>query len=203
YVEIDGPVDPVVFEAALRQVVDETDALHGRFVETREGPRQVIELAPDWLMPVVDVSHEPDPPGAARAWMTADMARPMDLARGPLFSYALIKVSRDCFWWYQGYHHIVIDGFGLSLMARRLAEVYTALASGQIADPGQAGSLTDLLQADQSYRASEHFAMDRDYWVGRLADPPEPARVGGRSTELPEHVIQCRASLPSSALQQL
>ena len=33
YIEIYGPVDPVLFEAALRRVVGEIDALHVRFVE--------------------------------------------------------------------------------------------------------------------------------------------------------------------------
>ncbi|MBV9140663.1 MAG: hypothetical protein JO115_07075, partial [Pseudonocardiales bacterium] len=43
YIEISGPVDPVLFEAALRQVVGEAEALHVRFVETGEGPRQILE----------------------------------------------------------------------------------------------------------------------------------------------------------------
>ena len=80
YVEIHGPVDPVLFEAALRQVVGEADALHARFIEGRDGPRQVVEPS-EWLLPVVDASEEPDPRTAAQAWMTADVARPMDLAR--------------------------------------------------------------------------------------------------------------------------
>lgn len=127
YVEIYGSVDTVLFETALRRVVGETDSLNVRFVEGNDGPQQVFEPLVNWLMPVVDVSNETDPHTSAQAWMTTDMARPMDLTEGPLFSYALIKMRADLFLWYQSYHHIVMDGISLSLVARRVAHVYTAL----------------------------------------------------------------------------
>jgi len=117
YVEIYGLVDPVLFEVALRRVVGEVDALHVRFVEGSDGPRQIVEPLSEWLMPVIDVSEEPDPNTAAQAWMGADVARPMDLARDQLFSYALIKLRPDWFFWYQGDHHIVMGRFGFSLIA--------------------------------------------------------------------------------------
>jgi hypothetical protein len=37
YTEIHGPVDPIVFETALRRVVGEVDSLHVRFVEGNDG----------------------------------------------------------------------------------------------------------------------------------------------------------------------
>ncbi|MGH3837233.1 MAG: condensation domain-containing protein, partial [Pseudonocardiaceae bacterium] len=202
YVEIYGPVDPVLFEAALRRVVGEADALHARFVEGNDGPRQVLEPLSEWLMPVVDVSEEPDPCTAAQAWMAADVARPMDLARDPLFSYSLLKLRPDCFFWYQGYHHIVMDRFGFSLIARRLAEIYTALADGRGCDQNVFGSLRQLLDIDSSYRASEQFSQDREYWIKRFADRPEPARIVGRSLGMPESFNRT-AFLPLSGVDGL
>jgi hypothetical protein len=52
------------------------------------------------VKPLVDVSKEPDPHTAAPVWMAADIARPMDLTRGPLFSYALTQLRSDLFVWY-------------------------------------------------------------------------------------------------------
>ncbi|MGH3915950.1 MAG: amino acid adenylation domain-containing protein, partial [Pseudonocardiaceae bacterium] len=188
FTEIYGPVDPVLFETALRQVVAEADCLHVRFVEHSDGPRQVVEPS-DWLMPVVDVSEEPDPRTAAQAWMAADMARPMDLTRGPLFSYALIKLGLDRFLWYQSYHHIAMDMFGFSLIARRIAAVYTALTQGLTCDQSTFGSLRELLDSDFSYRVSEQFAQDQEYWKKRLADRPEPTRLADRPSRTPEMIF--------------
>ncbi len=203
YVEVHGPVDPVLFEAALRRVVDEADSLHARFVEGGDGLRQVVELSSDWRMPVVDASGEADPRAAAQAWMTADMARPMDLARGPLFSYALLKVRADRFLWYSGYHHIVMDGFGFSLVARRVAEIYTALTCDRPYDRNVFGSLRQLLDSDFSYRASERFAQDRDYWLKRFVDRPESTRLVGWPSGMPENFVREVTCLSPSLVDRL
>ena len=65
--------------------------------------------------------------------MRADLAQPIEPTRGPLFAFALFKASSDRFFWYARYHHIVMDGFGMWLVARRVAEIYTRLSRGQTA----------------------------------------------------------------------
>src|SRR5207249_5587532 len=85
YVEIFGTIDPELFERALRQVVAATETLHLRITDTGDGPRQYLAPDPDWELPFIDVSCEPDPRGAAEAWMHADMLRVMDPRRHRLF----------------------------------------------------------------------------------------------------------------------
>ncbi|WP_143064550.1 non-ribosomal peptide synthetase, partial [Streptomyces colonosanans] len=181
YLEIHGPVDGAVFEAALHQVVDEIDALHVRFAEDADGPTQVLRATTDRLLPYLDFSRETSPRAAALTWIAADRARPLDLARDPLFSYALFKLAPDHYIWYQGYHHLVMDGYGYSLVARRLAEAYTLLVDGRSAAPTAFTSLDDLVASDTAYRLSEKFATDRAYWLGRLGDRPEAVRLTTRT----------------------
>ncbi|MGH3686838.1 MAG: condensation domain-containing protein, partial [Pseudonocardiaceae bacterium] len=203
YIEIYGPVDPVLFEAALRQVVGEIDSLHVRFVETGDGPRQIFKPSSEWLMPFTDVSDEPEPYTVARTWMTADVAQPMDLTVGPLFSYALIKLGSDRFMWYQGYHRIVMDEFGFSLVAQRIAEIYTALVSGRACTQNTFGSLRELLDSDVAYRDSEQFAQDQTYWVKRFTDQPEPTRLANRSSTTPESLANRTTRLSPSSMNRL
>ena len=47
--------------------------------------------------------------------MKADLAKPVDLLRGPLFRFVLFKAAPARFFWYQRYHHVLIDGFGVVL----------------------------------------------------------------------------------------
>ncbi len=181
YIEIRGSIDPLLFERALRQVVAEAQTLRVQITVSAGEPKQLIGPPPAWSMPTIDVSAEADPRAAAEAWMRADLARPIEPTRGPLFGYALFKAAADQFFWYARYHHIVMDGFGMWLMARRLAEVYTQLSSGQGAQDGAFGSLAVLLDEDAAYRASEQFACDRQYWSEHLADRPEPVSLGGHT----------------------
>src|SRR5450755_3340560 len=202
YLEIDGPIDPVAFEAALRQAVAEAGCLHARFVEDAGVVWQIAEPASDWAFPVLDISGEADPPAAAEAWMRADLARPMDLERGPLFSSALLRLGPRRFFWYQSSHHIVMDGFSAALMTARIAELYTAALAGLAAGPSRVGSWRQLQELDAQYRASEAFAADRSFWSERFADLPEPARLAGQPARAPRKVLRHTAILPPSGARR-
>jgi nonribosomal peptide synthetase DhbF len=168
YLEIQGSIDPILFKEALRRVVTETEALRLQISDHADGPRQIIGPPSSWSMPIIDVSAEPDPRAAAESWMQADLARPIDPTRGQLFGYALFKASADRFFWYARYHHIVMDAFGMWLIARRTANLYTQLAVGRTTQDGSFGSLAVLLEEDAAYRASEQFALDREFWIDYL-----------------------------------
>ncbi|MEU4178892.1 amino acid adenylation domain-containing protein [Streptomyces sp. NPDC026589] len=197
YLEICGPVDPATFEAALRQVVAEADALRVRLVPGEDGPVQLLERELPWTLSFVDVSDEPDPGAAARAWVSADMASPMDLASGPLFSYALLQLAPDRFWWYHTYHHGAVDAFGYALVARRVADVYTALTEGRQTGPSPFGPLSALVRADQDYRVSEEHAADRAHWARQLSGwtrTAAPTPGPRRTAAVPGPVRQGRSS---------
>lgn len=173
YVEIRGPVDTDLFETALRWTIAEAETFGLRFIETAEGPRALLAAVGDWPLHRVDVSSEPDPRSAAETWMRADLATPVDLTEGPLFTEALFTVSPHRFFWYQRAHHILLDGYGYSLVVRRVAEVYTALAAGR--QPERAfAPLARLLDEERVYRASENFSRDRDFWAGASPTRPKP-----------------------------
>ncbi|MFI5808267.1 amino acid adenylation domain-containing protein [Streptomyces sp. NPDC051561] len=201
--EIHGPIDPEVFARTLRQVVDEADALRVRIVEAAEGP---LQLGIDNLrlpLHTADLRTSANPFAEAREWMDTDLATPFDLADGPLFAHALFRVGDERWLWYQRVHHAVMDGFGYSLLARRTAEVYTALAAGETPADSPFGRLADLVEEDAGYRASETYDKDRRYWDGAFADRPEVANLAGR-TALPSRTFHRRtAHLSPTATDQL
>ncbi|MFD0278638.1 amino acid adenylation domain-containing protein, partial [Kitasatospora sp. NPDC127111] len=194
YLEIHGQLDPALFEQALRLVVTEAEALHVRFTEEAGEVRQAVRPPTDWTPALVDLSAEADPEEAARDWLAAAAARPMDL-RERLFEYALLRLGTDRHYWYQGYHHIVMDAFGSVLIARRTAEVYTALTEGRPVPPRTFGSLDGFLTADQNYRASEEFTRDREYWTGHFADRPEPTGIVARPSTVPDRYLRRSTAL--------
>ena len=181
YVEIHGSIAPGLFERALRHVIDEADALRLRFVDDPQGPRQIIGAYPDWTLPIVDVSAEPDPRGAAEAWMAADMRRRVDLSTGPLFTFVLFRAGPDRWLWYQCYHHLVSDGFGRWLITTRAADIYAALDRAAPDAGARFGSLENYLGEDAAYRASAQYAEDRRYWLDAMSSSPRPAGLAKRA----------------------
>jgi nonribosomal peptide synthetase DhbF len=203
YLEILGPVEPVTFQEAVRQAVLEAESLHARFVETGDEVRQVIEPTAPCPVPLVDVSAEEDPRRAAEAWMHADLTRPADLAGDPLFATALFQVSSDRFFWYQRAHHIALDAYGLWLMARRVAEVYTAMVSGTDRHAGAFGSLRVLLEHDAAYRESDQLAGDRRFWLTRFADRPRVISLTEDESPLSRSFLRTTTHVTPAELDKL
>ncbi|CAM5350242.1 hypothetical protein GCM10010329_40960 [Streptomyces spiroverticillatus] len=201
--EIHGPIDPDVFARTLRQVVSEADALRVRIVEGTDGPEQLEISGLELPLHVADLRTSANPFSEAYAWMHADLAVPFGLAEGPLFAHALFRVGDDRWLWYQRVHHIVMDGFGYSLLARRTAEIYTALASGETPPDSPFGRLADLVEEDAGYRVSGTYDKDRRHWDGTFADRPEAPTLAGR-TALPSRTFHRRsAHLSPLATDQL
>ncbi|WP_329372864.1 non-ribosomal peptide synthase/polyketide synthase [Streptomyces sp. NBC_00669] len=188
--EVHGPVDPQLFDAALRRVVDEVDALHVTFVDDGDGPHQIPRATWDWTPTHLDLGAEPDPRAAAMEWMERDLARPLDLAADPLFGHALIRLSPTEFLWYLNYHHLVLDAISSSMVRQRVGEVYSALAEGAAVPPCPFGSLRDLVESDTAYRSSADFTADRSYWTGRFADLPAPTRLTDTTATDPHQALR-------------
>lgn len=201
--EIRGPVDPVLFEKALRQVVGEADALFARFGEDADGPWQSIDPSPDWPLHVMDVSGKEEPHLAAQSWMEHDLAQAIDLSRGPLFTEALFKLAADRYYWYQRIHHIAIDGFGVSLLLQKVSEVYTGLTGGGTSGIGAFGRFRAILEEDASYRMSQQLGSDRQFWLQRFADEPEVVSLGGQAQRSARSFLRRSAQLPASSMQRL
>ncbi|TYR81430.1 amino acid adenylation domain-containing protein [Priestia megaterium] len=203
YIEINGPIDRSLFETALRQVVKEADALHVRFDEDENGPWQVIASPSDFSLQFIDVSTEANPNQAAEAWMNEDLSKPIDLREDPLFNQALFKIAPNRFFWYQRIHHIVMDGFGFSLIAQRVASIYTALVNNLPYDKGAFHPLHLYLEEDMAYRASEKFEHDRQFWLERFADQPEVASLAERAPRTSKSFLRQTGYLSPSIKQSL
>jgi amino acid adenylation domain-containing protein len=181
-VDIHGPVDTELMRDACHQVEVEAHALRLRFVRRDDDdPSQVIETRTNATLQYFDLTSEPGSSAALAAWIEADMARPVSLTNGETCTAALFKIASDHFALYRRVHHAVIDRPSLALIRARTAAVYTALAEGRsIAEEEAFPPFRLLLEGEASYRESEQFLRDRDYWLELLRDRPEPIVLNSR-----------------------
>ncbi|MFI6448422.1 amino acid adenylation domain-containing protein [Kitasatospora sp. NPDC050543] len=199
--DIRGPVDPDLMRAAHERVEQEAEALRLRLVSTEDGYRQYLAPVGDSPLHHVDVSAEPDPQAAADAWMRADMERPADPAR--LCTTALLRTAADRFTLYRRVHHAVLDGWSLALVHNRTAAVYTALAEGRSPAEGALPGFRVLLESEEQYAGSKRYAADRDYWLARFEDRPEPAQLTGRWSTTARIAHRRRAELGPDRVARL
>ncbi|MGP4087822.1 non-ribosomal peptide synthetase, partial [Streptomyces sp. KR55] len=178
-IEITGPLDVAVFEEALRRTVAETTILGVRFAEDGDGVTQTFTGPPEWHLALVDVSADSDPRASAEKRVRAELERVKDAIGDTLFSFVLFRFAPDRHVWFQCYNHLLMDGFACSLVARRTADIYSALTSGQACSDSPFGALRDLTEQESLYRDSTEFTEDRQYWHEHFADRPVLGSVQG------------------------
>lgn len=179
-VEIHGDLDLTALGRAVAQVVAETTV--GRVGFAGGGPDgpSVPEIADSPPLPMVDLSTEADPRGAADAWTRAALRRAVDRARGgeetgqSWSTHALLRLGPDRHHWFHQHHRAVVDRFGCALITRRVSEVYTALTEGRPAADGALATRAQPASAAAGYAGSPEQKADRAHWRRRCADLPEP-----------------------------
>ncbi len=173
-VELEGELDERLFHSAVCRVLQESTALFARFDSA--SAELVQRIVPHGVeLPLHDFSAEEAPEAALREWIAADLETPADLAHGPLFRTALLRAAATRHFWYLCVHHIALDGYGYSLLQRRVARAYESLRRGVPIDGAALPALAAWINEEQAYRSSRSFERDRAFWRARLEGAPTPA----------------------------
>ncbi|WP_275579227.1 non-ribosomal peptide synthetase [Mycobacterium riyadhense] len=194
FVKIEGPVKPDLLEQAIRQAIQEAEPTRAAFFEV-DG--QVFQRAiddPDIELVRYDLTGSHDPMQEAYRMASLIQHTPMPLT-GPLLKFTLFRTRLDEFYVFTCCHHIVTDGFGIALVTRRIATIYSAMVSGEAIPPAFFGSLQDLISCELDYENSSDYLEDRAYWSKNL--PQE----SGEHYQWPETAHERDPQWPSAPVQ--
>lgn len=175
--DVRGAVDAAAMESAFRRVMDEAEVLRVNFVDGADGLRMVPRELGDWRPFFLDLGAEADPEQAARTNLAEMVSRPFDLERDLLFRFGVVRLSADRSLVVLAYHHLISDGHGAGMLARRLAEVYTALVDRAEVPPPHAWDVASFAAIAEDYARSQDFTDDLEFWRTRLDHAPAPARA--------------------------
>ncbi|MFI2608323.1 non-ribosomal peptide synthase/polyketide synthase [Kitasatospora sp. NPDC018619] len=170
---LDGALDRDALDRALRRLTARHDALRTT-VHTLDGqPVQRVAERAELPLRTRDLGALPagERAAAAERLLAEELARPYDLARGPLSRLLLLRLAEREHLLLLAQHHIVTDGRSVGVLTRELAELYRAEADGTPAAlPAPALQYPDYAHWEQ-HRPADHTA-DLAYWKRTLADLP-------------------------------
>ncbi|MDT0611484.1 non-ribosomal peptide synthetase [Streptomyces lancefieldiae] len=176
--DIDGDLDTARLAEALRAAVAEADALRVNFRRDDDGLRPVARDLGAWEPFRLDVGDTSDPADAARAVVADLVRRPFDLTEDALLRIGSIRLGPGRHLLVLVFHHILTDAFGvLTLLSRRIAEIYRALRAGSALPEGAPSPPEDAAAKDAAYRASKRFADAERFWPDYLAGDLPAARL--------------------------
>ena len=194
FTRIEGPFDPKQFEKAAASIVREAQALHLRVEVIGDEPWLSPGTDPAWKLDLVDVSTEALPEQAAFASMERSLKTPFDLARGPLFCWRLYRLADESWIWFQNYHHLIADGWGIALLTAHVTELYSAFHRGEPAPAKRIPPLTTAAD-EAAYRSSPAWAADRAYWLDTLREAPKAPSLSAQPAVPDHHALRCSVDL--------
>lgn len=174
------------------------DALRLMLAEqTDSAPKQYVKDQVEAILSERDFSHESEPEKAAQRWMNTQLIEPMDFLSGQIASAALLKVAENQHYLFLCFHHIVIDGVGVTVMLDYLYKLYDDMTSqGDISWLADIPQYRPHAEKAASYLDSHRYEKDRDYWRQKICNnhhsrlSPHHDEKGNRdiTLALPEHL---------------
>jgi acyl carrier protein len=170
---LDGPLAFAPFTGALSAVVARHGRLRTRFGERAGKPVALVESPRAFSVPRIDLSGVASAAEAARLAVD-EGRRSFDLAHGPLLRVTLIRRAESLHDALFAFHHIVTDGWSISVFSREIAELYSAAIEGRPAAlPPLPVEYADFAIWQRQWLSGEVYAQELSWWRERLAGAPE------------------------------
>lgn len=179
YVELTGPVDAPLLAKAVVAGMMQADTLRMRFTEDNGDIGQWVDESATLPEPqIIDLRAHADPHAAAQAQMHADLNQNLRVDSGqPLAFHLLIQVADNRWYWYQRYHHLVVDGFSFPAITRQIAAIYRAWSNGDATPASPFTPFAEVVEEYQRYRDSEAYVRDGAFWAGQRKQLPPPVSL--------------------------
>jgi thioesterase domain-containing protein len=175
--ELHAELDAARFHQAWRAVVARHAILRSAYSwDTQAEPVQVVLREADVAMTALDLRDAPAAEHARRldAFLAADRERGFAVKRAPLLRLALLRTAERAYQFVVSFHHIILDGWSLSLILGEAIAIYEALARG----------VAPALPPPVPYRAFVTWVRERDldaaqrYWQTYLRGVTRPTALG-------------------------
>ena len=197
FVRIEGNLNIAALEASLGALIRRHESLRTTFDAVNGHPVQIIHAEGDVQLKVLDIRStikgELTPEkfdNEVKKIGRQEVQQPFDLVDGPLMRGAVIRVDDDDNILILTLHHIIADGWSLSILVRELATLYHAYTSKdesfefENSDGGVEMALVeDILPAlpiqyadfsvwQRNWLQGETLEKQLNYWKEKLANIP-------------------------------
>jgi amino acid adenylation domain-containing protein len=189
-----GALSIPALRESLAGVVARHESLRTTFADVGGEPVQVIAAAHrSFALPTIDLTPLPaaDREANALGHIRDEAQRPFDLATGPLMRAVLLKLGDDEHILLLLMHHIVTDGWSMSILFKEITELYEAAAAGRPASlPSLPMQYADFARWQRASLTADVLDRHLTYWRRQLAgldgvlelplDRPRPAQRTAR-----------------------
>ena len=185
-VRLAGPLNLETLERSLNEIVRRHESLRTTFKTIDGRPVQVIASTLTLPFPLTDLSSASEE--ETQQLMSEEARRPFNLEHGPLLRCSALRRGQDDHIILLTMHHIVSDGWSMSVFIREMAALYEAFSQQSPSPlPELPIQYADFVLWEQQHLQGELVEQQLGYWKQQLAG------------DLP--VLQLPADRPRAAIQ--
>ncbi|VEL98336.1 amino acid adenylation domain-containing protein [Alteromonas sp. 76-1] len=164
-------VDADLFNAARNYVVESNDSI-GLSIEEEHGEmRGALKNVQLPSMLIYDFSDYVNAHEISLESINTLFKNPFTVVNSTLFEDALIKISPNEYWYYAKAHHVIMDGWGFTLLMERILHTYNERI--QIHDQAPYPSFTSYIETSKNYHLSNKYEKDLSFWLDSFAEVAE------------------------------
>jgi hypothetical protein len=173
-----GALDRDVLARCIQDLVTRHAVLRTTFTECDGSPQAII--SPDTFIDLahLDLRQHDHQESEAHSFILAHQQAPFDLNHGPLIRSAVITLADDDHIVLLTQHHLIFDGWSISIFVTELGRLYAArLAGRDAAFPELALQYTDYVCWEREWRHSQSYQDYMTWWKEHLDGLP-PLTLG-------------------------
>jgi len=173
-VELVGPINVSALEAAIAEVVKRHHALRTTFSE--DGNTVAVHCSMPIPLRCHDLSELTPADAAFRltAILAEDARQIFDLAKGPLASFQLIKLSPDRHLFVFTAQMIICDGWGFKVVLEEISGRYAGFVEGREPSIKAATQMEEYALWQAQERDSVEAKQSDEFWLSQFTTPPSP-----------------------------
>ncbi|MEH2284140.1 MAG: amino acid adenylation domain-containing protein, partial [Nostoc sp.] len=170
-----GTLNVVALEQSLIEIIHRHEALRTNFITVDGQAAQIIQTETNWSVTVVELQNLPtiEQEIAAQKLVQQQAIQPFDLAEEALFRATLVILSETEQWLLVCMHHVVSDGWSISVFVQELQALYNAYSQGESSPllplPIQ---YADFALWQRQWLQGEVLNSQLSYWKQQLANAP-------------------------------
>ena len=172
---VTGPLNVDALASAFQAVVQRHESLRTVFENVDGSAKQIVLSGVKIEMPVVNLTDLPEGERKTEALRVASEQgkRPFDLTAGPLLRTMLLKLDRNQHLLVLAMHHIVTDGWSISILFRELTQCYEAFIENRQPELKELPvQYAEFAQWQRKFLAGEILQKQVAYWKQKLANAP-------------------------------
>jgi acyl carrier protein len=174
-VRLVGSLNILALEQSLQEIVNRHEALRTTFSLHNGQAVQIIH--PEMTLEIlkVDLQHQSlQAQEQDIAWWTMqEIHRTFDLSQGPLLNVTLLILSKTEHVFLLTLHHIITDGWSMSLVLQEMAALYTARSQGQkLMLPELPIQYADFALWQREWLQGDRLETQLTYWTQQLQNLP-------------------------------